>query len=88
MKQNMHDHKNDVKIYGIERSDEYVYINIFTDKQLYVVCFMMQYILYGYSTNPTLTQPRSFKILVGGIIEFFVRLFFLLLRTTCKVSKL
>ena len=42
MKQNMHDHKNDVKIYGIERSDEYVYINIFTDKQLYVVCFMMQ----------------------------------------------
>ena len=42
MKQDMHHHKNDVKIYGIERSDEYVYINIFTDKQLYVVCFMMQ----------------------------------------------
>ena len=35
-------HKNNVKIYAAERSDEYVSINIFTDKQLYVVCFMMQ----------------------------------------------
>ena len=42
MKQDMHHHKNNVKIYDVETSDEYVSIDIFTDKQLHVVCFMMQ----------------------------------------------
>ena len=37
MKQNMHHHKNDIKVYAVKRSNEYVTTNIyFTDKHLVV----------------------------------------------------